>query len=105
MSVKEIKTDDFNTLIAEPGLKLFRFWAVWCPPCKAMAPMYKQAAEAIGTNALLGEINVDLEPDLAAMHGIRSIPTTVIYKEGKELTRFSGIMSAKQIADLVDSYK
>lgn len=105
MSIKTIENAEFDTLIADSGLKLFRFWAAWCPPCRAMAPMYKQAAEIIGHNALFGEVNVDMEPELAARHQIRGIPTTVIYKDGKEITRFAGIVSAAQLVELVKSHQ
>ncbi len=101
MSVRPITIDNFTTLTNEPGVKLLRFWAEWCAPCMMMAPMYKNAAEDLKDSALLGEVDVVLQPELANMHGIRSIPTVVVYKDGEIVDRISGVMNERELASLV----
>lgn len=107
MSVTKITQSDFNSLVssADAGVQVFRFWAPWCSPCMMMKPMYEEAAKKIGDTALLGEINVDEEQALSAKHGIRSIPTVVFYKDGQEAGRFSGVMTASNIAEIVEKLR
>ncbi|TKI02279.1 thioredoxin family protein [Martelella alba] len=105
MSVQAINQQQFTELqTLKQGVQLYRFWAPWCPPCRAMGPIYEQVAEMLGTKALFGEVNVDEEPTLSAAHAIRSIPTLVIYKDGSEVKRFSGLMNAKDLQALTEQY-
>ncbi len=68
------------------------FWAPWCGPCKAMAPVFERAALELGPRARLAKINTDEQPGLATRFGIRGIPTFVIFRNGRELARTSGAM-------------
>jgi len=102
MSVVSVTNDNFETLINEPGVKFIRFWASWCSPCMMMAPIYKKVAEQINETALFCEVNVDLQPQIANNHSIRSIPTVVVYKEGKIVNRTSGMMNEKELTMLVN---
>lgn len=102
MSVTSISNKNFESLVKAPGVKLVRFWASWCPPCMMMAPMYKNAAADIGDKALLGEVDVVSEPEIAGMHNIRSIPTVVVYKDGEIIDRISGVMNEAELGKLVD---
>ncbi|WP_115718008.1 thioredoxin family protein [Gallaecimonas mangrovi] len=105
MSVQAITTPQFKALLAKhEGVQLFRFWAPWCAPCRMMTPIYQQVADTLGDKAVFGEVNVDQEPGLSQVHMIRSIPTLVIYKDGKEVKRFSGVMNAKDLQALTEQY-
>jgi len=77
---------------------LIDFWAAWCGPCRAMAPEFDRAAARLEPGMRLVKVNVDQEPDLAARFGIRSIPTMILARHGKELARTSGATSATAIA-------
>lgn len=101
MSVTSIGKKNFESIVKTPGIKLVRFWASWCPPCMMMAPMYKNAASEIGDKALLGEVDVVSEPEIAGMHNIRSIPTVVVYKDGEIVDRISGVMNEAELNQLI----
>lgn len=72
-------------------------WAPWCGPCRAMAPEFEKAAQSLEPRARFIKLNSDNEQHIAARLGIRSIPTMLLFREGKEVGRISGAMSAEQI--------
>ena len=73
------------------------FWAPWCGPCKMMAPEFEQAARVLEPEARLVKVNTESEPALGSQFGIRSIPTLVLFRAGKELARHSGAIRANDI--------
>ena len=68
------------------------FWAPWCGPCKMMAPAFAQAAARLEPRVRLAKLNTEDEPEIAARYGIRSIPTLVIFEQGREVARQAGAM-------------
>jgi thioredoxin 2 len=68
------------------------FWAPWCGPCKMMGPAYAQAAAQLTPKARLLKVNTEQEQALAAQFGIRSIPTVVLFRDGREVARQPGAM-------------
>ena len=79
------------------------FWAPWCGPCRMMAPAFEQAAQQLAGQAQLTKLDTEAYPQVSAPFGIRSIPTMVIFQEGKELARISGAMPAGEIVRWVKS--
>jgi thioredoxin 2 len=73
-------------------------WAPWCGPCRMMAPHFEEAARRFGSQARFAKINSDEEPNLSARFGIRSIPTLLIFTNGKEIARQSGAMDLKTLS-------
>jgi thioredoxin 2 len=82
---------------------LVDFWAPWCGPCKMMAPVLERAAAQRATSLQVGKVNTDEQPDLAAQFNIRSIPTLILFRDGKELARQSGAMDASTLARWLDA--
>jgi thioredoxin 2 len=80
------------------------FWAPWCGPCKMMAPAFAQAAAQLEPGVRLAKVNTENEQQLAARYGIRSIPTLVIFKSGKEVARQAGAMDAATLSRWIRGY-
>ena len=79
-----------EALAATQGLVMVDFWAAWCGPCRAIAPVLEQIAEASEGRVTLLKVNVDENPGLAARYDIRSIPTLLFLKQGVIVDRFIG---------------
>jgi thioredoxin 2 len=80
------------------------FWAAWCGPCKMMAPAYAQAAAALEPKVRLAKLNTEQDQAIAAKFDIRSIPTLIIFKSGREIARQSGALSTTEIIRWINSH-
>jgi thioredoxin 2 len=76
---------------------LVDFWAAWCGPCKAMAPVFEQAAAELEPELRLVKVNSDAAPELLQSFGIQSIPTLMLMHHGKEIARQSGVMPLSRL--------
>lgn len=102
MSELRITKDNFEKEIINSELPvLLDFWAPWCAPCRMIAPVIAQVAEKYAGKAKVGKVNVDEENDLAAAFGIVSIPTLVVLKGGKVVSRATGFRSEADIAAML----
>lgn len=77
---------------------LVDFWAPWCGPCKAQAPILDQLAGSVGQGAVIAKLDVDEAPETAAQFNVRSIPTLIVLRHGKETARFVGAQSAATLS-------
>jgi thioredoxin 1 len=90
-----------ETLAATHGLVMVGFWAAWCGPCRAIAPVPEELAEASEGRVTLMTVNVDENPGLAARYEIRSIPTILFFKEGAVVHRAIGAAPKAVLHDIV----
>ena len=77
------------------------FWAPWCAPCRAMAPAFEAVARRIEPRARLIKVNMEEAQALAGRYGIRSIPTLVVFRGGREVARTSGAMDASALENWI----
>ena len=101
MAPLTITKENFETeVLQSPVPVLLDFWAAWCGPCRMLSPMVDAAAEK-AENARVGKINVDEQPELAEKFGIMSIPTLVVMKNGKMVSKSVGGKSEEEILDML----
>jgi len=92
-----------EALVANQGVLMVDFWAEWCGPCRAIAPVLDELVHASGGRVTLGKVNVDENPGLAARYGIRSIPTILFIKDGKVVDQVIGTVPKAQFQKKLDT--
>ena len=93
-----------EALLAAEGLVMVDFWAEWCGPCRAVAPVLEELAEASDGEVTLLKVNVDENPGLAARYEIRSIPTILFVKDGEVVDRVVGAVPKATLEKLVTAH-
>ena len=101
----ELTNSNFDEVVVNSDIPVIvDFWAPWCGPCKMMAPNFEKSAAKFPLKVLFVKVNTENEQNLGARFGIRSIPTLVIFKGGKEVHRVSGALDEASLSRLVSGF-
>ncbi|WP_439152296.1 thioredoxin [Winogradskyella sp.] len=93
----------FNTIINSKTPVLVDFFADWCGPCKMLAPILKEVKEELGDDVKIVKIDVDKNQPLAAKYQVRGVPTMLLFKNGKQVWRQSGVLQKNDIINIIQS--
>ena len=105
MKPVEITDQNFQTEVINSSVPvLIDFWAVWCGPCRLIAPFVEELAGEYEGKAKIGKLDVDHNPDTAMKYGIRSIPSILVFKNGEVVEQIVGAVPKKQIAQKLDAH-
>lgn len=96
-----LSADNFDAVIGGDKPVLVDFWATWCGPCRMQAPILDEVVEDLADKIVVGKVNVDEEEALAIKYKVSSIPTLMLFKNGKMLERAVGLHSKPQISEML----
>jgi thioredoxin 1 len=101
-SIRHLNDADFKQAISSADKPvLVDFWADWCGPCKAIAPVLDELADDLAGQVTIAKVNVDKNPEIARELGIRSIPSLYVFKDGQKIAQRVGTASYKELKALV----
>lgn len=93
----------FSEIINSETPVLIDFYADWCGPCKSLAPILKQVKEELGDKVKIVKIDVDKNQTLASRYQVRGVPTMILFKNGNQMWRKSGVLPKEEIKSMVES--
>lgn len=99
-----LSDSNFEQALKENSLLVVDFWAVWCGPCRMVAPVIEQLASELAGKVVFGKLNVDENPAISRTFGIQSIPTIAIFKNGKAIDAIVGAVSKSQMQSTILKY-
>ena len=95
---------NFKNIIDSETPVLVDFFADWCGPCKILAPILTEVKKELGNAVKIVKIDVDKNQPLAAKYQVRGVPTMLLFKNGKQLWRQSGVLQKNQLIDIIKQY-
>lgn len=95
---------NFSDIIKGESLTLVDFHADWCGPCKVLAPILKEAKSTLGEKVKIVKIDVDKNQELSSKFQVRGVPTLILFKDGKQLWRQSGVPSKEELVRIIESH-
>ena len=98
----QVTDDSFETEILKADKpSLVDFWATWCGPCRALGPIIEEIAEQFQDKVKVAKLNIDENPKITTQYGVMSIPTLILYKDGKPLERLVGLVPKERLEEFV----
>lgn len=91
----------FQDIINSPIPVLIDFYATWCGPCKMLGPILKQVKDSLGERVSIIKVDVDKNQELAAMQQVRGVPTMILFQNGQQLWRQSGVLNKDEIIQVI----
>lgn len=101
--MEELTNQTFDAAIAS-GLTLVDFWATWCGPCRMQTSILEELSRELSGNKKIAKVNVDQERDLALKFGIQSIPTILVFQEGRLVDRLVGVRMKDELKQIMNEY-
>lgn len=105
MPITAVTDETFDSEVLESGrLTLVDYWADWCAPCRAMAPVLEELDAACGGKLKICKVNIDESPRPALLNRVVSIPTLCLYQDGKVVKRMVGLQETDELKEIVRPY-
>lgn len=94
----------FKELISSEKLVLVDFYGTWCGPCQTLMPILQEVKQELGDNIKIVKIDIDKNPTLATDYQVRSVPTMILFNEGKPKWRQSGVLQKNAILNVIETH-
>ena len=99
--ISSLNKDTFSEATSAANTVVVDFWAPWCGPCKALAPVLEEVADEVGEAVSIYKVNIDENGELAQEHGVQSIPTLLVYKGGNLSETVVGFKNKEELVSIV----
>ncbi len=102
-NIIDVTDSNFDAMVLKADTPaLVDFWASWCAPCKAIAPIVEEVAATYAGKLIVAKMNVDENPSTPGRYGVRGIPTLILFKDGNVVNQLVGAVPKSQITELID---